>query len=146
VVLLFTGEPGARGPVSENVTIRVFLCDDVPEFRALVRFSFEEDARLEVVGEACDGIACVSGVSDVQPDVVLLDLSMPRCDGLEVIPLVRQVAPGCAVIVLSGFSASRLAPQVMAAGAHAYLEKGESFAVIQRAVHEVAGREGPAPV
>ncbi|HEX2017166.1 MAG TPA: response regulator transcription factor [Solirubrobacteraceae bacterium] len=118
--------------------IRVFLCDDVPEFRALMRFALEDDEQLQVVGEAGDGQAAVEGVASTRPDVVLLDLSMPTCDGLEAIPRIRHVAPETAVIVLSGFGAGRMAPQVLAAGAHGYIEKGESFAGIRRAVREVA--------
>lgn len=122
------------------MSIRVYLCDDVPEFRALMRFALEDDQELEVVGEAGDGHAAVAGVQESSPDVILLDLSMPDCDGLEAIPRLRQVAPDTCIIVLSGFGAARMAPQVMAAGAHGYIEKGESFAGIRRAVHEAVAR------
>jgi DNA-binding NarL/FixJ family response regulator len=122
------------------LSIRVYLCDDVPEFRALMRFALEDDRDIEVVGEAGDGHAAVEGVSETRPHVVLLDLSMPDCDGLEAIPRLREVAPDTAIIVLSGFGAGRMSPQVLAAGAHGYIEKGESFAGIRRAVHEAASQ------
>lgn len=80
--------------------IRVFLCDDIPELRALMAFSLEDDERLVVVGEAGDGHGCVRGVSETQADVVLLDLSMPDCDGLHAIPLLRQQAPACAIVAV----------------------------------------------
>jgi len=121
--------------------IRVFLCDDIPELRALMAFSLEDDERLVVVGEAGDGHGCVRGVSETQADVVLLDLSMPDCDGLHAIPLLRQQAPACAIVVLSGLDAARMAPQVMAAGASAFLEKGESFSRIRDAVLAAAGAQ-----
>ena len=122
------------------MSIRVYLCDDVPEFRALMRFALEDDQDLEVVGEAGDGHSAVSGVQETRPDVVLLDLSMPDCDGLEAIPRLREVAPDTSIVVLSGFAAARMAPQVLAAGAHGYIEKGESFAGIRRAVHEAVAQ------
>jgi DNA-binding NarL/FixJ family response regulator len=118
--------------------VRVFLCDDVPEFRALLRLVLEGDGELTVVGEAGDGEACVTGVRESQADVVLLDLSMPGRDGLEAIPMLRAAAPGCAIVVLSGFDADRLAPQVIGAGACSYVEKGDSFDTICRAVREAA--------
>lgn len=119
-------------------TIRVVLCDDVPEFRALLRLALEEDPQLVVVGEAGDGEACATRLAEQQPDVLLLDLSMPLCDGLEVLPRVRENAPDTAVVVLSGFSSARMAPQVLGAGAVAYLEKGASFERIRAAVRAAA--------
>jgi DNA-binding NarL/FixJ family response regulator len=124
--------------------VRVFLCDDVPEFRALLRLALEGDEQLTVVGEAGDGDACVAGVSATRADVLLLDLSMPRRDGLEAIPMLRSTAPDCAIVVLSGFDAHWLGPQVIGAGAASYVEKGESFETIRRAVRE-AGRSMTAP-
>jgi DNA-binding NarL/FixJ family response regulator len=126
-------------------TVRVFLCDDVPEFRALMRFALEEDEGFEVVGEAGDGAAGVEGIRATQPDVVLLDLSMPSCDGLAAIPHIRRTAPACAIVVLSGLHAGPIASSVLARGAHAYLEKGESFAGIRSAVREIAGSVHPGP-
>jgi DNA-binding NarL/FixJ family response regulator len=122
------------------LSIRVYLCDDVPEFRSLMRFALEDDQDIEVVGEAADGHGAVSGVRETLPDVVLLDLSMPGYDGLQAIPRLREVAPDTSIVVLSGFTAARMAPQVLAAGAHSYIEKGESFAGIRRAVHEAVAQ------
>ena len=61
--------------------VRVFLVDDVGAFRALMRFTLEEDPRIQVVGEAADGCEGVHGVEELKPDVVLLDLAMPVLDG-----------------------------------------------------------------
>ena len=119
--------------------LRIFLCDDVPEFRALMRLVLEGDEQLAIVGEAGDGEACVAGVSQTRADVVLLDLSMPGRDGLEAIPMLRQAAPDCAIVVLSGFDSYHLGPQVIDAGAVSYVEKGESFETIRHAVR-AAGR------
>ena len=118
-----------RGP------IRVFLCDDVEAFRALMRFALEEDPAIEIVGEAGDGEAGVAGVASLQPDVVLLDLSMPRCDGMEAIPRMRAEAPNASIVALSGFDAERMAAPVLERGAHAYLQKGVDVADIRTAIH-----------
>ncbi len=117
--------------------IRVFLCDDVKAFRALMRFVLEEDPDIRVVGEAADGRAGVDGVAREKPDVVLLDLSMPVLDGLEAIPLMLDVSPGTKIIGLSGFTADRMAETMIAQGAVAYFEKGADLEDIARAVHDV---------
>jgi DNA-binding NarL/FixJ family response regulator len=123
---------------AEERPIRVFLVDDVGAFRALMRFTLEEDPRIEVVGEASDGCEGVDGVERLKPDVVLLDLAMPVLDGFEAIPLMLERSPATTIVALSGFTAERMAALCIASGAHAYLEKGEDAAVIREAVVEAA--------
>jgi DNA-binding NarL/FixJ family response regulator len=76
------------------------------------------------VGEAGDGRAALEGIAETRLQAVLLDLSMPDMDGLEAIPHIREGNPSVAIIVLSGFSADRMAPRAMEQGADGYVEKG----------------------
>jgi DNA-binding NarL/FixJ family response regulator len=110
-------EPGV-GPIS------VFLADDVPELRELVRFGIEEDPAFEVVGEAGDGRAALGGISETTPAAVLLDLSMPDMDGFQAISAIRALQPQIAIVVLSGFSADRVKGKALEQGADAFVEKG----------------------
>jgi DNA-binding NarL/FixJ family response regulator len=107
-----------RAPIS------VFLVDDVAALRELIRFGIEEDPGFEVVGEAGDGRAALEGIAETRPEAVLLDLSMPDMDGLEAILHIREGDPAIVIIVLSGFSADRMAPRAMERGADGYVEKG----------------------
>jgi DNA-binding NarL/FixJ family response regulator len=118
--------------------VRVFLVDDVGAFRALMRFTLEEDPRIQVVGEAADGREGIDGVERLKPDVVLLDLAMPVLDGFEAMPLIREASPGTTIVALSGFTAERMAQLCIEQGAHAYLEKGEDATVIRGAVLDAA--------
>jgi DNA-binding NarL/FixJ family response regulator len=127
----------------ETRPIRVFLVDDVRELRMLLRLELEEDPRIEVVGEAADGLEGVEGVARVQPDVVLLDLSMPNMDGLEAIPLMRERAPGARLVVLSGHQAGRVSLEALSQGATRYVDKAADFETLRSAVHEVAEYEAP---
>lgn len=120
--------------------IDVYLCDDVPELRALVRVAFEDDPLLRIVGEAGDARVAVEEIVALRPDVVLLDLSMPGLDGLEALPMICERSPATAVIVFSGFAAARMQAAALHMGAMRYLEKGTSMDVVLRAVREVAGR------
>lgn len=123
--------------------IRVFLVDDVKELRVLLRLTLEEDPRIEVVGEASDGRAGVRGVGETQPDVVLLDLSMPDMDGLEAIPHMREHAPGARVVVLSGHEAGRISLEALDQGATRYVNKASSLDAIREVIHEVCELDEP---
>jgi DNA-binding NarL/FixJ family response regulator len=127
----------------ESRKVRVFVVDDVIELRMLVRAALEEDPEIEVVGEAADGRGGVEGVGETQPDVVLLDLSMPDMDGLEAIPLMRERAPNTRLVVLSGHEAGRVSLEALDQGATRYLNKAAEFEAISSAVHEVAQMEPP---
>jgi len=103
---------------------RILLVDDNEDVRKLLRLKLESDKGVEVVGEGADGEEAVALVEELTPDVVVLDLAMPRMDGLQALPLILRAAPGTKVIVLSGFDQSAMAARAFDAGAHAYLEKG----------------------
>ena len=102
----------------------VLLVDDIADLRVLTRVMLERSGRFAVVGEAADGAAGIAEAGRTQPDVVLLDLSMPGMGGLEALPAIKQAAPDAKVVVLSGFDREQHWPQLQAVGAVAYLEKG----------------------
>lgn len=118
--------------------VSIYLCDDVPELRELIKIVLEEDPELRVVGQAGDAATGVEEIAEMQPQVVLLDLSMPGMDGLEALPLIRRAAPGTSVIVFSGFTEERMAAVALDRGADRYIEKGEPLENVRRAVRELA--------
>jgi len=118
--------------------VHIYLCDDVPELRQLLRIILEEDPQLLVVGEAGNAEIGIEEIAELQPNIVLLDLSMPGMDGLEALPLIRRAAPGTAVIVFSGFTEARMASLVLEHGADRYIEKGEPLERVREAVRELA--------
>jgi DNA-binding NarL/FixJ family response regulator len=93
-----------------------------------------------VVGQADNGVAGLLGISDTQPDVIVLDLSMPQMDGLEVMESVHDVAPGARVVVFSGFAAETLGPETRRRGAVAFVSKGAPLEELISAVRD-AGRD-----
>jgi DNA-binding NarL/FixJ family response regulator len=102
------------------------IADDVASLRALWRTFLTEDGNVEVVGEAADGAEALDLARRLKPEVLLLDLSMPRVDGLEVIRALRDELPEIRIVVASGFAAARLAPLALELGAVGYFEKGGS--------------------
>ena len=130
--------------VSENGDeIGVLICDDVDAMRMLLRVVIELRPGLKVVGEARDGDEAIGEAKRLQPDVILLDLSMPGRTGFDALPEIRQVAPKAKVIVLSGFVASTSAPAVIELGAALFIEKGANPEEIVAAIEEVAARRLP---
>ena len=118
--------------------IRVLVCDDVEAFRALMRYALQEDPDIEVVGEAADGMAAIDAAERLQPDVVLLDLTMPVLDGIDAIPALLERAPGTRVVALSGWGAERMADAAIEQGAVAYVEKTDDVQAIRAAVRAAA--------
>jgi two-component system invasion response regulator UvrY len=118
--------------------IGVLICDDVDAIRMLLSVVIGLRAGLRVVGEARDGNEAVSEAKRLQPDVILLDLSMPHRTGLDALPELRLVAPAAQIIVLSGFVASTIADHVLALGAVRFIEKGTDPDVIATEIEQVA--------
>jgi two-component system invasion response regulator UvrY len=96
---------------------------------------------LRVVGEARDGSEAISEARRLQPDVILLDLSMPLRTGFEALPEILQAAPNARVIVLSGFLAATIETDVIALGAALFVEKGAHPDAINDAIESVGARK-----
>ncbi len=100
------------------------IADDSDDVRMLLRAQLEMDGRFTVVGEANDGSVAVEIAQEQQPDLIVLDLAMPRVDGLTALPLLREAAPKARIVVLSGFDPLTVGPKVLAKGASRCVEKG----------------------
>jgi DNA-binding NarL/FixJ family response regulator len=118
--------------------VRIFVCDDVAELRHMIRADLEMHPGFEVVGEAGDGLAGVRGIATTRPDVVLLDLSMPGLDGLEVIPMIHVESPGTRIVVFSGFAMDPVGRRALALKASRYVSKTESMEALRSAIVEAA--------
>jgi PAS domain S-box-containing protein len=108
--------------------LRVLLVDDAADIRLLLRFALAAESGYDVVGEAANGLEAVELATQLQPDVVVLDLSMPVMDGLQAIPELLRVCPEGRIVVLSGFDEARMKQVALDLGAHGYVEKGAATA------------------
>jgi PAS domain S-box-containing protein len=125
---------------------RVLVVDDAEDLRMLLRVRLDNTETMTVVGEAADGVTAVEQAEQLLPDLVMLDLAMPRMDGLEALPLIKQTVPGVRVIVLSGFNQDTMAAKAMEAGADHYVVKGGSMRDLVRLAEETLQSGQGAPV
>ena len=107
--------------------LQVLIADDSALQRTIVATQLERTGRFDLVVQAVDGNEALGLAELMQPDVVLLDLSMPGLGGLEALPLLLTIAPRARVIVLSGAPAEEMAAAALAAGARSYVEKGPAM-------------------
>ena len=103
--------------------IRVFLADDHSVLRAGLVALLTAEPDIEVVGEASDGYECVEKAIVLEPDVILMDVNMPRCGGLEALSKVRADLPGTKVLVLTMHDDVGYLRRVLASGGSGYVLK-----------------------
>ena len=120
-----------------NRTIRVFIVDDHPIVQRGIRDLLETEAAIEVVGEAANGRAAVSGVLSLQPDVVLMDLVMPGMDGIEATRQIKVQQPDCKILVLTSFATDDKVFPAIKAGALGYLIKDTGPDDLVQAIRQV---------
>jgi PAS domain S-box-containing protein len=123
--------------------VRVLLADDYTDLRELMRFQLEH-AGYVVIGEATDGQEAVDMARILAPDVIVLDLAMPRLDGLQALPTIRETSPGSKVIVVSGFANDLMEGRALDAGADRFVEKGVGMDVVAL-VSEVMAEKAEMP-
>jgi DNA-binding NarL/FixJ family response regulator len=120
------------------VPIKVLIVDDQRLMREGLRTLLELEPDLEIAGEAEDGQAALDIYASLQPDVVLMDIRMPRMDGVEATTRLRQGWPGARVIILTTFDDDAFVFDGLRAGALGYLLKDVSGAELAEAIRQVA--------
>ncbi len=122
--------------------IRVVLVDDHAVVRQGLRFLLEQQSDIEVIGEGKDGAQGVELVTSVLPDVVLLDLLMPKMDGITAVREMKRTTPSTQIIILTSYYEDDQVFGAIKAGAISYLLKDASPEELVEAVRAAARGEG----
>ncbi|TCC24432.1 response regulator [Kribbella sindirgiensis] len=121
-----------------SAAVRVVIIDDDALVRAALAMILRDDATIELAGEANDGQTGLDLIAQVAPDVVLMDIRMPRLDGLEALAQLRGRPAPPKVIVLTTFDADDYVLRALRGGASGFLLKHTPPAEIVEAIHKVA--------
>lgn len=120
-----------------NKQIRALLVDDHPLVRDGLRALLTSEVEIDVIGEAADGIEAVHKAYALQPDVILMDLMLPRKTGIEAIAEIKQMVPTARILVLTNSSDDADVFAAIKAGALGYLLKENSTQELVQAIREV---------
>ncbi len=121
--------------------IRILLADDHPMVREGIRSSLSAHSRFEIVGEAGDGAEAVRMTKKLAPDIVLMDINMPRGNGLEATEKLSREAPKAKVLILTMHNKKEYVLQMVRCGARGYVLKDASPQELVRAIETVDGGE-----
>jgi DNA-binding NarL/FixJ family response regulator len=120
---------------------RVLIVDDHAIVRSGLTSILAGEDQMHIVGEAADGNEAIIKASALQPDVILLDILMPRCTGLEALPVIREKAPGSKILMLTVSAEEKDLFTALKYGAQGYLLKGSGIAEVVSAIRRVADGE-----
>lgn len=125
--------------------IRVLLVDDHQLFRRGVRSILEEDPQIEIVGEAEDGLIALEKARETMPDVILMDINMPRCNGLEATKKIKTEMPYVKILTLTVSEAEESLFDAVKQGTQGYLLKNVDPPQLLDSVRKVARGEAVIP-
>lgn len=125
----------------DQTNTRVIICDDHAGVRAGIRRLLENSPDLLVIGEAKDGVEALELAEKLKPDVLLLDVEMPRMDGRQVATKLRARKSPVKILVLSSYNNSQYISSMLSNGVTGYLTKDEAPAILVKAVRGIANGE-----
>lgn len=132
-------------PALHKPPLRILVADDHPAVRTGLRELITTRPELDVVGEAADGFEALAQAHAVQPDVVLMDVTMPHMDGVEATRRIHAECPSVRVVALSMHDPGHAAPPIVEAGAVAYFVKGRDTRALLALLLEMQALREDAP-
>jgi DNA-binding NarL/FixJ family response regulator len=117
--------------------IKILLAEDHAVVRESIRESLEREPQFVVVGEASDGEQAVQMARELKPDVIIMDISMPRLNGIEATKQIKACCPSVAILVLTAYDDEQYVFSVLSSGAAGYLLKDVGVQELMEAIKTV---------
>ena len=128
--------PGNRRKEKSD-PIRLVIADDHMLFREMLRRTLQKEDNIRIVGEASNGLQTIDVISELKPDVVLLDIIMPEVDGINVLPAIKEKSPKTKALMLTAAKDEAMIFKALKAGAKGYLLKDMSISDLIKAIQTV---------
>ena len=123
------------------MTLRILIVDDEEAVRTALGKLLATRKGWKVVGEAADGVAAIGLARELHPDIVIMDITMPRMNGLEATPEIKKALPAAEVLIFSQHDSKQMIRQAQNAGASGYLLKSQANWLV--AAVELMGQHKP---
>jgi DNA-binding NarL/FixJ family response regulator len=117
--------------------IRILVTDDFEDWRRKVRFIFQERPQWQIIAEASDGSEAVQKAAELKPDLILLDIGLPRLNGIEAARQIRQLSPSSKIVFLSLTKNLEVVRAALSTGALGYVHKTDARRELVPAVDAV---------
>jgi DNA-binding NarL/FixJ family response regulator len=117
--------------------MRILLADDFEPWRSFVASLPQKNLEWQIICEASDGLEAVQKAKEFQPDLIVLDIGLPKLNGIEAAPSIRKVAPESKILFLSSNRSSDIAAEALNAGGHGYVVKSDGANKLLVAVEAV---------
>jgi DNA-binding NarL/FixJ family response regulator len=119
-------------------SIRILVVEDFEPFRRLIRSMLQEETGLQIIDEVADGLEAVQKAEELHPDLILLDIGLPKLNGIEAARQIRKLAPESKIVFLTMESSADLVQEALRLGALGYVVKahaeGELLAAVEAAL------------
>ncbi|MFW6115663.1 MAG: response regulator [Chloroflexota bacterium] len=126
--------------------LTVVIVDDSDVVRGRVRELVSQVENVDVVGEACDGLEALQVVADLQPDVIILDIRMPRCNGIQTLETIKRGNGRTpVVIVLTAFATRQHRHRCLRSGAAHFFDKNDEFERVAEVLERLDAEGGSGP-
>jgi DNA-binding NarL/FixJ family response regulator len=119
------------------VSVRVLTIDDFEAWRRFVSSTLKNDSRFRIIGEASDGSEAVRKAQELRPDLIVLDIGLPKVNGIEAARQIRKVAPKSKILFLTDNSSPEIAAEALGTGANGYVVKRDAGSELLTAVEAV---------
>ena len=115
-------------------SIRILVVEDYKAWRARIRSLLQERPQWQVICEAADGLEAVQKAKELKPDLVLLDVGLPKLDGIEAARLIRNVSPKSKIVFLTADDSSEVEQAALSTGAEGFVNKARAHSDLLPAI------------